>query len=74
MDTWAAFWRETNAAKVMKKVAKPNQKSDINVVVVAAVALATDTAAPRGEDLLPKELRAKYRAAKKRLRANPRGK
>jgi hypothetical protein len=44
------------------------------MAVVAAVAAATGTTPPKGEDLLPKELRAKYKAAKKRLRAKPRRK
>lgn len=58
----------------MKKTPQP--KHDINVAIVAAVGVATDTKPPRGEDLLGSpELKRKFREAKAaELRRKPRGK
>jgi hypothetical protein len=58
----------------MKRARKKSASDLDSVAVAAAVAAATDTEIPKGEDLLPPELAKKYLAAKAKLRRKPSGK
>lgn len=56
----------------MKGTSKTKTKQDVNTATVAAVALATGTRIPKGEDLIsdPK-LKKAFREAKKRVQKKP---